>query len=225
MFHSRLAESGRNLACMAHPLQLRWLRLPQWPSRATSNLSYGELTRVVGPLEAACFEAHPDPQFALDERSEVVASNRAARELLDRANGPRALAEALLASAGDALYALGDAITAAIRDRTASATFELSISPQLCFAVRVVPLDPGFANALVTLRPLELRPLRRPSERFGFTPMESRVAELLCRGMKPSKIGRELGISIETVRTHLKQSFIKAGVHRQAELVAVMLGE
>jgi DNA-binding CsgD family transcriptional regulator len=98
----------------------------------------------------------------------------------------------------------------------------LSLSPETSYALEVVPLDAPLALALVTLRPLETR-AARGAARFGFTPMEGRVAEMLCRGLTPMMIARELGISIETVRCHLKQAFLKARVHRQAELVAVLL--
>jgi DNA-binding CsgD family transcriptional regulator len=54
--------------------------------------------------------------------------------------------------------------------------------------------------------------------------MEERVADLLCRRMTPARIAAELGISVETVRCHLKQAFAKTGAHRQAELVALLLG-
>jgi DNA-binding CsgD family transcriptional regulator len=209
---------------MAQPLQLRSPRIPNWPEPATSNRGSHEPVRVVGPLEAACFEAHPDPQFVFNQEIEIVAANRAARAFLDRVQGPRALAETLVASAGDLVEQVGREISDAIRTRTAAGPIELRLPPPLALSLRVVPLDRAFANALVTLRLQEPAAALTARERFGFTPMESRVAELLSRGLTPSKIAQEFGISIETVRCHLKQAFVKAGVHRQAELVAVMLG-
>lgn len=210
---------------MAQPLQQLSLPPLGWSPRSTSQRAIAEPPRVVAPLEAACFEAHPDPQLVLSEDLEIVAANRAGRAFLERANGARALADSLAASAGEFARAVADAISAAIRLREPSRPLELSLAPPLSLTLRVAPLDPGFASALVTLRPHEEpRVVRSPRERFGFTPMESRVAELLCRRMRPAQIARELGISLETVRCHLKQAFVKARVHRQAELVAVMLG-
>lgn len=57
---------------------------------------------------------------------------------------------------------------------------------------------------------------------FDLTPAEARVARALARGKSLGDIALELRISVETVRTHLKRAFAKAGVTRQSELVAVM---
>jgi DNA-binding CsgD family transcriptional regulator len=61
--------------------------------------------------------------------------------------------------------------------------------------------------------------------RHGLTPTESRVARLLCDGAGIPRVARELDISPNTVRGHLKQIFEKTGTHRQAELVARLLSE
>jgi DNA-binding CsgD family transcriptional regulator len=53
--------------------------------------------------------------------------------------------------------------------------------------------------------------------------MEAEVASRLAAGMGPSEIGEALGITVYTVRGHLKQLFTKTGTHRQAELVRVIL--
>ena len=177
-----------------------------------------------GTLEAACFEIHPDPQFVFNDDCEIVFSNRAARDYLLRAGGPRALAEKIVEEGGDFVGRVHRAILGAIRDRLPSAPVTLALAPPLGLTLRVVPLGSGHPYALLTARPDEPPALRSPRERFGFTVMESRVSELLCRGASAARIARDLEISVETVRCHLKQAFVKAGVHRQAELVAVLLG-
>ena len=57
---------------------------------------------------------------------------------------------------------------------------------------------------------------------FDLTPTEAKVARLLCEGRTISSIALELGSMEETVRAHLKSTFRKCGVHRQAELVALL---
>jgi DNA-binding NarL/FixJ family response regulator len=188
---------------------------PSWSARTAAS-------SVLGALGASCFEAHPDPQLVINADYVAVASNRAARELLERAQGPRALVESLGAGSSELLSSLRAGIAAAIHMQIPSG--EISLSGSLSFTLRIVPLAPSFDLALLTLRPHEPRSSRAARAGFSFTPMESRVAELLSRGLNATKIAQELGISIETVRCHLKQAFVKAGVHRQAELVAVMLG-
>ena len=55
---------------------------------------------------------------------------------------------------------------------------------------------------------------------FGLTRAEARVVARLARGLSPREIASELGVSVETVRSHLKRSYAKVGVRGQAELVA-----
>jgi DNA-binding NarL/FixJ family response regulator len=208
---------------MAEPLQLR-SPISDWSLRAVASRALAQPPRSLGALEAACFEAHPDPQFVVNAEYEVVASNRAARALLERAQGPRALAESLVSGAAEFLRSVRAGIAAAIHTQAASGEIALSLSDSFSFSVRIVPLAPSFDRALLSMRPSAERSARAPRACFGFTPMENRVAELLCRGLAATEIAQKLGISIETVRCHLKQAFVKAGVHRQAELVAVMLG-
>ena len=53
--------------------------------------------------------------------------------------------------------------------------------------------------------------------------MEAEVGSRLATGMDLSEIAEALGITIYTVRGHLKQLFAKTETHRQAELVRVIL--
>jgi DNA-binding CsgD family transcriptional regulator len=58
---------------------------------------------------------------------------------------------------------------------------------------------------------------------WSLTPSESRVALELAGGRSLREIAGTLGVGEETVRTHAKRAMAKAGVHRQAELVARIL--
>ena len=57
---------------------------------------------------------------------------------------------------------------------------------------------------------------------FGLTPEEVRVAVGIVRGQTPTEIASDARVSVNTVKTHLKAVFEKAGVSRQAELVALL---
>jgi DNA-binding CsgD family transcriptional regulator len=61
------------------------------------------------------------------------------------------------------------------------------------------------------------------SERYGFTPTEREVAQQLAAGAGLSAIAEMLGITLNTVRGHLKHLYAMAGVHRLAVLVAKLL--
>lgn len=52
------------------------------------------------------------------------------------------------------------------------------------------------------------------------SPREREVLELVGMGLIDTAIGRSLGISAHTVRTHLRRSFAKLGVLNRAEAVA-----
>jgi DNA-binding CsgD family transcriptional regulator len=59
--------------------------------------------------------------------------------------------------------------------------------------------------------------------RFGLTPAEARLALQLVAGETLRSAAAKMGISYETVRTHLKTIFNKTGTCRQAELVVVIV--
>ncbi|BAK45696.1 response regulator transcription factor [Eggerthella sp. YY7918] len=56
-------------------------------------------------------------------------------------------------------------------------------------------------------------------ERYGLSPRESDVLELLARGRDVPYIAEELVISKNTVRSHAKNIFAKTGVHSRQELI------
>jgi len=60
-------------------------------------------------------------------------------------------------------------------------------------------------------------------ELFSFTPAEARVAGKLALGRSLEEIAVELGISLETVRTHAKRALSKTGTDRQGELISLIL--
>ncbi len=61
------------------------------------------------------------------------------------------------------------------------------------------------------------------SRRYGLTPAESRMVACLVGGATVSGTAAQLGVSLNTARTHLKRAMAKAGVSRQAELVRLLL--
>lgn len=60
---------------------------------------------------------------------------------------------------------------------------------------------------------------------YGLTQQEAIVALKIADGLSPDQVADELGISIHTVRTHLKRNYEKVAVQGQTELVArIMAG-
>ena len=57
---------------------------------------------------------------------------------------------------------------------------------------------------------------------FRLTEAEARLATQLALGESLEKVADRFGIGKETARSQLRGIFAKTGVHRQAELVAVL---
>ena len=57
---------------------------------------------------------------------------------------------------------------------------------------------------------------------FGFTAAETRLALALSRGMTPVEYAADASVSIETVRTQLKQIYAKTNVDSRARLVKLI---
>lgn len=57
---------------------------------------------------------------------------------------------------------------------------------------------------------------------FQLTSAEARLAARLATGDSLETIAGQLGIAKETARNQLKSIFAKIGIHRRAELVAVL---
>lgn len=58
---------------------------------------------------------------------------------------------------------------------------------------------------------------------FGLTPAEAAIAALLADGRSVKDIAAQQRLSLHTARVHLKSIFLKTGVVRQAQLVAMIL--
>lgn len=65
------------------------------------------------------------------------------------------------------------------------------------------------------------RPTEAPQE---ITPRESQVLDMLVRGYTPKAIGFELGLSVSTVKTHMRSLYRKMKVSTRTQLVLKTLG-
>ncbi len=67
------------------------------------------------------------------------------------------------------------------------------------------------------------QPAPTPLERiFGLTKAEARLAIQFAGGRSPAEIGKQSGLSMGTVRSHLAAVFAKTQTKRQGELVALL---
>ena len=60
-------------------------------------------------------------------------------------------------------------------------------------------------------------------ELHEFTEAQARVADCLVRGLRPGTVADDLGLSVHTVRSHVRALFDKAGTANLTALVARLL--
>jgi DNA-binding CsgD family transcriptional regulator len=59
---------------------------------------------------------------------------------------------------------------------------------------------------------------------YGLTPAEAKVAALIVRGMSARQAAESLGISYNTIKSHLKGVFAKTGTNGQGDLIRLIVG-
>ena len=62
-------------------------------------------------------------------------------------------------------------------------------------------------------------------EGYGLTARETEIVLRLCRGRSAKELARELGISVHTLRDHLRAIYEKSGVTSRGELVATLFAD
>jgi len=65
---------------------------------------------------------------------------------------------------------------------------------------------------------------RRVTDLWGLSERELEVADAVAQGLSNKEIAAALHISPNTVKTHLRAVFEKAGVHSRFELMSRMIG-
>lgn len=154
--------------------------------------------------------ARRDPSFFIvDERLEVVSAPVSAAGRPEFAALPHDIREAVRRLLYDRIAAIGSAV-AMVGDGT---------------IVRVVPLDgghgPRYAVFLEAYKSRDI--LGTAARRFGFTPREVELLELLVRGESTADIALAMSISELTVQQHVKNIGRKTGVSKRMEILAAIL--
>ena len=71
----------------------------------------------------------------------------------------------------------------------------------------------------------QLRIWDKVRDEVDLTPREKEVLDLLCQGVKPAYISRELRISLGTTNKHIAHIYRKLGVDSKQELLVKLLGK
>jgi DNA-binding CsgD family transcriptional regulator len=166
--------------------------------------------------------------LVLSRDARPLGMNRAAHALLREGDGLVLSGRAVGASTPVAAAALRRSIERAALGETLCLEVPRFGRGPLSLRVEPHPYGTGCAAAAVVFATDgETRSLHTHAlmARHALTPTEASVARRLASGSGLEQIARELDISLNTVRGHLKQIFAKTGTHRQVELVCKLLAE
>ena len=174
----------------------------------------------------------------LDAKGRVLGTNEAGTAVLAKDDGlsiskghlkalwpgeDRALQRAIFQSCQTgATRGTGTGGALLISRRQTAKALQVVVGPA-CASMASLPSCPA---AVVFIHDLSAR-IRPRSEilkaLYGLTPAELRVACLLLDGRSSAEITEVLGTSKNTLKTQLQSTFGKVGVHRQAELMRVLM--
>jgi DNA-binding CsgD family transcriptional regulator len=187
------------------------------------------------PLGRAILEKVDRGIVLLDVAGAVIDANSMGRQVIESGNGvlvrggrlafadpaTDARFERLLKSSPKADGA--PRVVAASVKRAGSATCRVLVAPMLLEDGHAAPA----AYIVVIYAPSEQRAITAAVllEIYGLTRAQADVARCLYAGLSVEETATELDLSLNTVRTHLKQIFSKCEVQSQAELLhALALG-
>ncbi|HXB07364.1 MAG TPA: response regulator transcription factor [Puia sp.] len=105
------------------------------------------------------------------------------------------------------------------------------LSDHLPNAIRQVmhgesPMSPGIARMIIqSMQEQAAKPATRAAADYGLTNREKEILAQLSKGKALKMIAGDLSISLDTVRTHIKNIYEKLQVHSQAEAVSKALND
>jgi DNA-binding CsgD family transcriptional regulator len=166
----------------------------------------------------------------VDDEGRVEYRNRAATALLASGQGGLALARGVLtATARQLREGLTEAIRLACVDLEPSGLClpQPGIAQHRWLRLVVTPIWFGSTGGRAAIWVLNTAAPGLPSEEllgalFGLSRAEARLALGLLTGRSTAECARLAGVGVATVRSQLHSIFVKTGVRRQAQLVALL---
>lgn len=180
-----------------------------------SILFLDESARVVYSNDAALWSLARRDGLEMDRNGQLFASlSKEERQL-------KALMANVLSSAGDGTNTYGEVMP--ISRPSGLRPLQVLISP-----FHIGSDGSGNAGKLVLLFVFDPELGVETSEAvlsrmYDLTPAEARIAGLIAEGRSLKEAGEMLGITQDTVRTHLKRIFAKTHTNRQADLTTMIL--
>jgi DNA-binding CsgD family transcriptional regulator len=110
-----------------------------------------------------------------------------------------------------------------VRDAEAEATMIAHVIP-IRLSARDIFVRCFAVLALTPMTRPQAPPVELVQSLFDLTPAEARVARSLASGKTVEAIATEGGVSLNTVRTHVRGVLEKTGCTRQAEVITLLSG-
>jgi DNA-binding CsgD family transcriptional regulator len=170
---------------------------------------------------ASCLDELTTGMILLDETATILHANQAALGYLDTHYGLARDGGKLMARDRDVNATLSDNLKRALSGRRRSLIGQ-PLECGLTLWLRGLGSDRAIAY-IVNERHERLVPPALLRAAFDLTPAQARVGSLFALGSSVDEIAADLGISVHTVRLHVKAIQKKTGTHRQATLVRRML--
>jgi DNA-binding CsgD family transcriptional regulator len=181
----------------------------------------------------------PLGMLVLDGNCQVLMENASAARVLALEDGIEILSTGLAATDTRENTKLHELIKTALEStegQSLSGTSFMQVSRpsgRQPFSVMVSPLLSAPAGALSSEAVVacfisdpeagQVPTLEALGQIYGLTPAEAEVAQLLAKGLSLDEIAADRGISLNTVRSHLKHIFSKTGTSRQGELLGLVM--
>ncbi|MEM9073129.1 MAG: helix-turn-helix transcriptional regulator [Myxococcota bacterium] len=206
-----LSVDGRALEPPVEALLTAYLRLKR---------SHRALVRSAEAL-AVALERVPLGLVVLVGRRVTVA-NREAYRLIDGSGLHRTIEDELEARDPAIQRQLEDAffaIESRKRERVVMNVPQTKGALQVVLTLAGPDLPDGIVMALADPHTMPATDPESYRELYGLTPTECRVVVQLVMGRSSREIARDLGVGVETTRTHVKHILHKMGCHRQVDVV------
>lgn len=171
---------------------------------------------VAGSVEEAlALPREPPPDVVLlDIHLPGLPGSLGVRKILDRWPGVLVLMHTVYDEDDKVLESLGNGAVGYILKRTPPG--------RLLEAIREAteggsPMSPAIARKVITLF-RKFQP--EPGPREPLSPRETALLALLVQGLSYAEAASELGVSLNTVRTHIRSIYEKLSVHSKSEAVS-----
>jgi DNA-binding CsgD family transcriptional regulator len=182
------------------------------------------------------FDEFPDVAVIVDEAARAVLLNAAAKALVERADGMTLVNGVLVCASPRDTYCLHEAISAVLLrgdgDRSGRRVVIGRESSDAPIALQVVALQHPVADAdghttvlaaVFVSSFVDSDALAGCLRFYGMTRAETRLAAMIVDGRRLLEAARELHISRNTARTHMKHIYAKTETHSQPELLRLLM--